>query len=157
MTTSTTYASFFHHTSSGVGTGGATGPLAPPLFEMGTKVSFGPPTFQLIPERDPFNSKIGLGTIYLLGLVQYTQQAHDVENTLAFNCVFVATSDNVMATSDRRQNPTSYLSQIFDVELRLLIDWKWSVFWRRVLTKIRRRGLVMIWLKMKVFLTSCSD
>ena len=57
-----------------------------------------------------------------------TQQAHDVENTLAFNCVFVATSDNVMATSNRRQTPTSYLSQIFDVELRLLIEWKWKFF-----------------------------
>ena len=63
----------------------------------------------------------------------------------------------VMATSNRRQTPTSYLSQIFDVELRLLIDWKWKWFWRRVLTKIRRRSLIIIWLKMKVFLTSCSD
>ena len=56
------------------------------------------------------------------------QQAHDVENTLAFNCVSVATSENVMATSNRRQTPTSYLSQIFDVELRLLIEWKWKFF-----------------------------
>ena len=45
----------------------------------------------------------------------------------------------------------------YDVGVWLWFDWKWKFSWRRVLTKIRRRDLVVIWLKMKVFLTSCSD
>ena len=49
----------------------------------------------------------------------------------------------------------SFLDVVFwpkyDVEIWLWFDWKWKLFWRFVLTNIRCRVLVVIWLKMKVF------